>query len=119
MGIGNGKLNTVKIDPFNSLIVDWTSVQKQVFAGESGTATWQVQMLHDIRVRLVEFSSGYKADHLCDKGHVIYCLDGKMEVGLPGNKTLELSKGMTYLIGDNTEPHLALSENGCKLFIVD
>lgn len=109
----------MKIDFFNSHVIDWASIPKEVFQGESGTATWQTQMMHDIRIRIVEFSAGYKADHLCDKGHVIYCLDGKMEVGLPGDQIIELSKGMTYLIGDNTAPHLALSENGCRLFIVD
>ena len=109
----------MKIEQYASKIIDWSAIPKEQFPGETGMTTWQTQMMNDIRVRMVQFSPGYKADHLCNKGHVIFCLEGELEVGLPNGSQLILSQGMTYLIGDDTEPHLALSENGCKLFIVD
>ncbi len=35
-----------------------------------------------IRVRMVEYSPGYEADHWCSKGHIILCLEGSMETTL-------------------------------------
>jgi hypothetical protein len=39
-------------------------------------------MMGEIRVRKVEYSAGYKADHWCKKGHIILCTEGEMETEL-------------------------------------
>lgn len=103
--------------PFQTL--DWNSVPKTEHRGETGFATWQVQQVNDIRVRMVEYSPGYKADHWCSKGHIILCLEGEMQTELIDGRSLVLTKGMCYFVGDNNEAHRSSTDGGCKLFIVD
>ncbi|HVO73818.1 MAG TPA: DHCW motif cupin fold protein, partial [Ignavibacteriaceae bacterium] len=73
----------------------------------------------NIRVRIVEYSPGYYADHWCEKGHVIYVLDGEFTSELQDGRKFILSKGMSYIVADNTAPHRSYTEKGVKLFIVD
>ena len=87
--------------------------------GETGFATWQVLQLENIRVRIVEYSANYKADHWCKKGHIIHCLEGEMNTELEDGRFKKLSKGMTYFVGDESDAHRSSSTIGCKLFIVD
>ena len=82
-------------------------------------AYWQTQMLNDIRVRIVEYTPGYKADHWCRKGHIIFCVDGEMDTELEDGRIVKLTKGMSYFIGDNCEAHCSATNTGCRLFIVD
>jgi hypothetical protein len=103
--------------PFTTL--SWSSIPKTEHKGETGIAYWQMQMLNDIRVRLVEYSRGYKADHWCSKGHVLFCIEGEMETELADGRIFKLSSGMCYLVGDNNEPHRSSTISGCTLFIVD
>ena len=109
----------MQIAPFSFETIDWSSVQVLEQPGITGLVRRRVKMLHDIRVRLVEYSAGYSADHWCEKGHVLHCLEGALETELGDGRTFRLEKGMTYLIGDNSEPHRSSSANGCVLFIVD
>jgi quercetin dioxygenase-like cupin family protein len=76
-------------------------------------------MINNIRVRMVEYSPGYKADHWCKKGHIIYCIEGEMDTELEDGRIIKLTEGMTYFVGDNSEAHRTSTKNGCKLFIVD
>ena len=103
--------------PFQTL--NWSSIPKEEHKGETGVAYWQTQMMNDIRVRMVEYSPGYKADHWCSKGHIIFCTEGEMQTELEDGRILILSKGMCYFVGDNCEAHRSNTETGCKLFIVD
>lgn len=103
--------------PFRT--IDWSSVPKEEHSGETGTAWWQVQMVNDIRVRRVEYSAGYKADHWCSKGHIIFCLHGEMDTELQDGRVFTLKAGMCYFVGDNNEAHRSTSTGGCQLFIVD
>ena len=103
--------------PFQTL--DWSSIPKEEHKGETGVAYWQTQMFNDIRVRMVEYSPGYKADHWCRKGHIILCTEGEMDTELEDGRILTLSKGMTYFVGDNCDAHRTSTKTGCRLFIVD
>ncbi len=103
--------------PFQTL--EWSTVSKEEHKGETGMAWWQVQKVNDIRVRMVEYSPGYKADHWCSKGHIILCLDGEMDTELADGRIMKLTKGMCYFTGDNNEAHRSSTSTGCKLFIVD
>lgn len=103
--------------PFQTL--DWSTIAKEEHKGITGTAWWQVFKMNEIRVRFVEYSPGYFADHWCRKGHIIYCIDGEMETELEDGRKFILSKGMTYHVGDDCEAHRSSTINGCKLFIVD
>ncbi len=103
--------------PFET--TDWNSIEKVKHSGTSGFAIWQTILLGDVRVRMVEYSADYVADHWCNKGHIIYCIDGEMVTKLKDGRKLILKKGMTYQVGDDSDAHSSSSVNGCKLFIVD
>lgn len=97
----------------------WDDIPKEEHQGDTGTAYWQVQKVNDIRVRLVEYSPGYFANHWCSKGHILFCMEGEMSTELKDGRIMKLSKGMCYFVGDNNEPHRSSTKTGCKLFIVD
>ncbi len=109
----------MKIDSFPFQTLDWSSISKEEHKGETGMAWWQIFMMGDIRIRKVEYSPGYKADHWCSKGHIIQCFKGQMETELDDGRIMQLSEGMTYFVGDNCEAHRTSTTNGCHLFIVD
>ena len=103
--------------PFQTL--DWSSVPKEEHQGETGMAWWQVHKVKETRVRMVQYSAGYKADHWCSKGHIILCLDGEMDTELADGRVMKLKKGMCYFVGDGNESHRSSTVAGCRLFIVD
>ncbi len=103
--------------PFET--IDWTLVPKEIHNGVTGTALWQTMRVGNIRVRMVEYSPDYEADHWCSKGHIILCIEGAMETTLQDGRKYMLQKGMTYHVGDGNEAHRTNSKAGCKLFIVD
>jgi len=100
-------------------LTDWSGVESTKHPGESGVATWQTQVFGEIRVRLVEYSAGYLADHWCSKGHIIYCLEGEARIELEDRETFVLKVGMSCQLSDHSVPHRASSVSGAKLFIVD
>lgn len=103
--------------PFET--VDWNTVETEHHKGTTGTALWKVRRFGDIRVRLVEYSANYKADHWCEKGHILYCVDGELKTELEDGRVFALRKGMSYQVQDTGYPHRSFSENGATLFIVD
>jgi quercetin dioxygenase-like cupin family protein len=107
----------IKAFPFQTL--DWTTIKAEEHTGTTGTAYWKIFNMGDIRIRMVEYSPGYFADHWCSKGHIIYCMSGQMITDLEDGREFILSAGMTYYVGDNSDAHRSRSENGCTLFIVD
>ena len=103
--------------PFQN--IDWTAVEKVEHKGETGTAFWQTIQFPGLRIRLVEYSPGYKADHWCQKGHVVHCLEGEMISELHTGEHQLLSAGMMYVVSDDQSSHRSTSENGVKLLIID
>jgi quercetin dioxygenase-like cupin family protein len=103
--------------PFQTL--KWSTIPKEEHKGETGIAYWQVFHMNNIRVRKVEYSPGYKADHWCSKGHIILCMEGEMETELDNGKKEKMIAGMSYFVSDNCEAHRSSTQTGCKLFIVD
>jgi quercetin dioxygenase-like cupin family protein len=103
--------------PFGT--TDWSKVEKTVHRGEQGTAYWQTQQFGDIRVRVVEYSPGYLADHWCRKGHILFCLQGELQTELDDGRTFTLTAGTSYQVADNAEAHRSSTKTGAKLFIVD
>ena len=100
-------------------ITDWSQLESTEHKGESGFAYWRTQHLGDIRVRMVEYSPGYVADHWCVKGHILLCVEGELQTELKDGRKLTLKPGMSYQVADNAEPHRSYTEVGAKLFIVD
>jgi quercetin dioxygenase-like cupin family protein len=103
--------------PFGT--TDWSSVEKTSHPGERGTAHWRTREFGAIRVRLVEYSAGYRADHWCVKGHILFCVEGELHTELKDGRKFVLKPGMSYQVADNAEPHRSSTAAGAKLFIVD
>lgn len=103
--------------PFGT--TDWASIPATEHQGETGIALWRTQQFGNIRVRMVEYSAGYLADHWCSKGHILLCLEGSLETELEDGRRFSLSAGQSYQVADNAEPHRSSSKVGAKLFIVD
>lgn len=103
--------------PFGT--TDWAGVKSERKPGETGWADWKVQKFGEIRVRLLEYSPGYKADHWCVKGHILFCLEGELVTELEDGRIFVLRPGMSYQVADNAEPHRSSTEKGAKLFVVD
>jgi len=103
--------------PFGT--TDWTQIAPTEHAGETGTATWRTQQFDTIRVRMVEYSPGYKADHWCSKGHILLCLKGELHTELEDGRTFVLTPGISYQVADGAEAHRSSTSVGAKLFIVD
>jgi hypothetical protein len=105
------------IIPFQT--IDWTTVPKTEHLGETGTAYWQTLQLGGLRIRLVTYSEGYLADHWCQKGHIVHCLEGAFVSELSTGEQMLLTKGMTYVVSDDLSSHRSVSKNGVTLLIVD
>ena len=103
--------------PFGT--TNWSEVAPTLHDGETGTATWRTREFGALRVRVVEYSSGYVADHWCEKGHILYCLEGELETELKDGRSFVLKPGMSYQVADNAEPHRSYTDQGARLFIVD
>lgn len=103
--------------PFQT--IDWTSIEKVEYKGEKGVALWQTIQLGGLRIRLVEYSEGYLADHWCQKGHIVHCLEGEFISELKTGEKIKLTKGETYVVSDELSSHRSASVNGVKLLIID
>ena len=103
--------------PFGT--TDWSRIESTEHKGESGFAYWRTQSFGGIRVRLVEYTPGYVADHWCVKGHILFCLEGELHTELEDGRTFTLEPGMSYQVADNAEPHRSRTATGTRLFIVD
>lgn len=103
--------------PFGT--TDWSQVAPTEHAGERGRALWRTRQFGDIRVRMVDYSPGYLADHWCVKGHILFCVSGELHTELKDGRRFTLRPGMSYQVADNAEPHRSSTEGGATLFIVD
>jgi len=103
--------------PFGT--TDWAGIAPVQYKGEKGAAYWRTRHFGDIRVRMVEYTPGYFADHWCVKGHIVLCLEGELRTELSDGRTFVLRPGMSYQVADNAEPHRSFAPLGAKLFIVD
>jgi hypothetical protein len=103
--------------PFQT--IDWTTVPKTECKGETGTAYWQTVQYPGLRIRIVEYSEGYLADHWCQKGHIVHCLEGEFVSELIEGKEFRLIKGMSYIVSDAFSSHRSYSKAGVKVMIID
>ncbi|MCK8783973.1 DHCW motif cupin fold protein [Roseomonas sp. NAR14] len=101
-------------------VTDWDAMVPTVHPGETGHALWRTLEIGDLRVRMVEYSPGYLADHWCDRGHVLLVLEGELESELRDGRRFVLKPGMSYEVSDHGDAaHRSSTRIGAKLFIVD
>ena len=97
----------------------WSEIERTEHSGDTGLAYWQTRQFGELRVRMVEYTPGYLADHWCEKGHILLCLEGELHTELEDGRTFVLKPGMSYQVADGAEPHRSSTSTGAKLFIVD
>ena len=100
-------------------VTDWTTVERTERRGDSGFALWRTRQFGEVRVRMVEYSPGYSADHWCEKGHILLCLSGELNTELEDGRRFRLTPGMSYQVADGAERHRSSTTAGATLFIVD
>ncbi|RCS58088.1 DHCW motif cupin fold protein [Parvibium lacunae] len=109
----------MKIENLPFVTTDWHTVSRSAHPGTHGMAYWRTQQFGDIRVRMVEYSAGYLADHWCQKGHILLCLSGELHTELADGRHFVLTPGQSYQVADGAEPHRSSTPTGATLFIVD
>lgn len=108
------QLNDISFDT-----TDWSKIVPTEHAGETGKALWRTRQFGGIRVRMVEYTPGYLADHWCSKGHILLCLEGELITELEDGRVFSLTPGQSYQVADQAEAHRSSTDVGAKLFIVD
>lgn len=110
----------MKIPALPFTVTDWSKVEPTRHPGITGEALWRTFTIGDLRVRMVEYSPGYLAYHWCDRGHVLYVLEGELESELKDGRKFTLTAGMSYQVSDYGDAaHRSSTTTGVKLFIVD
>jgi hypothetical protein len=110
----------MKIPPFPFTVTDWARQPATEHPGETGMALWRTLTIGDLRIRMVEYTPGYLADHWCDRGHVLYVLEGELETELKDGRRFILTTGMSYQVSDfGDAAHRSSTRTGARLFIVD
>jgi hypothetical protein len=108
----------IPVSPFT--VTDWSIVPATEHAGETGMAFWRTINIGDLRIRMVQYSPGYLADHWCDRGHLLLVLEGELDTELQDGRTVRLLPGMSYQVSDfGAAAHRSSTRIGAKLFIVD
>ena len=101
-------------------VTDWSEVPVTVHPGITGEARWRTFTIGDVRVRMVEYTPGYLADHWCERGHVLLVVEGELETELKDGRTFKLVPGTSYQVSDfGDAAHRSSTTTGAKLFIVD
>ena len=100
-------------------VTNWSEVAGEEHAGTVGVATWRTRQFGPVRVRMVEYSPGYLADHWCQKGHFLLVVAGQLETELADGREFTLLPGMSYQVADGAEAHRSSTAGGATLFIVD
>ena len=103
--------------PYQAL--DWTAMPRTEHKGESGTSFWRTLQLPGLRIRIIDYSPGYLADHWCRKGHIVHCLKGEFVNEQERGGPTVMREGMTYVVSDEASSHRSRTELGATLLIID
>ncbi len=109
----------MKIERVPFCTIDWSTVEPTIHPGITGEARWRTFEMGNIRVRMVEYTPGYLADHWCGRGHVLLVMEGELVTELSDGRKFVLTPGTSYQVADDINPHRSMTETGAKLFIVD
>ena len=103
--------------PFQT--VDWSKIAPTEHPGDTGLAHWRTLEVGNVRVRLVDYSPGYLADHWCERGHVVHVLEGELTTELRDGRRFVLAAGGSYVVADGDGAHRSATASGARLLIVD
>jgi hypothetical protein len=99
--------------------VDWKRIPKTKLKGEKGTVISKTIHYPGFKIRIVEYSDEYLADHWCRKGHIVHCLEGELINEHENGDKFILKKGMTYVVSDGMSSHRSKTKKKVKLLIID
>ncbi|WP_143305548.1 DHCW motif cupin fold protein [Chitinophaga vietnamensis] len=108
-----------QVSNINFQTINWPAIAATLHPGETGEARWQTLQFPGLRVRIVTYSAGYLADHWCQKGHIVHCIEGSFVSELENGEKFTLTKGMSYIVSDNLSSHRSVSAEGTTLLIID
>lgn len=109
----------MKIEQVPFGLTDWSQVPATEHRGETGMAYWRTKEVGNLRIRMVEYSPNYLADHWCSRGHVLLVLEGELTTELQDGRSYQLRAGDSYQVENDHVPHRSVTSSGAKLFIVD
>ena len=109
----------MQIEDVPFMTTDWRAAPATTHPGTSGVALWRTVEQGNIRVRMVDYSPGYQADHWCHRGHVLLVLEGELVTELEDGREVVLTSGMSYQVQDNGMAHRSRTTTGARLSIVD
>ena len=105
--------------PIPFQITDWSQARTTVVTGASGTATMRIQQLGDLRIRMIEYSANYLADHWCELGHLVFVLEGELINERKDGATTVMKAGSSYAVSDGLSSHRSRTVGPVKLLVVD
>ncbi len=105
--------------PIPFQITEWAAVPVTVVPGTTGTASMRTQQLGGIRIRMVEYSANYFADHWCQLGHLVFVLEGELINEQENGQTSVLGAGSSYAVSDGLSSHRSRTAGPVRLLIVD
>ena len=110
----------MKIPKLPFTLIEWAEVAPTVIPGESGDAVSRAFEIGDLRLRMVEYSPSYLADHWCDRGHVLLVLEGELVAELSDGRNFLLRPGASFQVSDfGDKAHRIRTESAAKAFILD
>lgn len=103
--------------PFEA--IDWSLLPATTVNGASGNASMRVVQHDGLRIRMVEYSAGYLADHWCQLGHLVFVLEGELINEHKDGTMNVLKAGMSYHVSDGLSSHRSRTNGPVKLLVVD
>lgn len=101
-------------------VVSFDKLPSHLLEGEEGSSTFCEENLAGARIRLVEYSPGYVADHWCELGHFGYMLSGNLVVELRGKTGFNLNAGQAFLVStEGDAPHRVSTVAGARMLLLD
>lgn len=100
-------------------VIDWSNIEPTVHPGDTGCAFWRTLQYEGLRIRMVEYTPGYFADHWCAKGHIVHCLSGEFDSELQTGELFTLKAGMSYIVANDLSSHRSKTKTGVQLLIID
>ena len=109
----------MNIEDIPFINIDWNTQPSIETKGDSGAAVTKEAKLGNIRLRRIDFSPNYSADHWCSKGHIVTVLEGSLTTTLQSGQTHTTTAGNTFIVSDTIDPHHTHTATGAKLLIID
>jgi hypothetical protein len=109
----------MRLPPLPTGITDWSKLPPTAEPGASGSATMRTRDFGGIKLRLIDYSAGYRAGDWCDKAHIVYVIEGSLVVTHRDGRRFELTPGLAYHVADGEDGHQVSCEHGARIFIVD